>query len=113
MPICPQCKSTVSSDAITCPTCRTVLKAYGHPGMNLYRAEQDEVLCATCVYDADNSCNFPKRPNAKTCTLYQKVGAAAELAQQPSYIVPWWRKVNRFWLGMAILLSLSILMAVL
>ncbi|MBF2003736.1 MAG: zinc ribbon domain-containing protein [Synechococcales cyanobacterium M58_A2018_015] len=70
MPTCPRCHQAVDSQAITCPYCRTALKAYGHPGIPLYRAVEDEYLCQTCTYDEDNTCNFPQRPYAKECTLY-------------------------------------------
>jgi len=70
---CSRCKQTVNSQAITCPFCRTQLKAYGHPGIPLYRARGDEFLCDTCTYHADDTCNYPKRPHAKECTLYQNL----------------------------------------
>ncbi|MGD1895813.1 MAG: zinc ribbon domain-containing protein [Phormidesmis sp.] len=111
MPACPQCNRPISSDAISCPHCHVPLKAHGHPGMQLYRAGEDGFLCPTCVYDADGSCNFPKRPEAKSCTLYQKIGASQALTPQEIYRVPWWRKVNRFWLGIAILLGISVLVS--
>ncbi|MBF2064623.1 MAG: zinc ribbon domain-containing protein [Calothrix sp. C42_A2020_038] len=68
---CPRCKQQVDSQAVTCPYCRTELKAFGHPGIPLHRAVKDEYLCSTCTYHIDDSCNFPKRPTAKECTLYQ------------------------------------------
>lgn len=68
---CPKCHQVVDSQALECPYCRTPLKAYGHPGMKLYRATGAEPLCLTCVYHADDSCNFPKRPDAWDCTLYR------------------------------------------
>ena len=75
MPICPRCRQTVVSQAITCPTCRTPLKAHGHPGIPLYRAEGSAYLCDSCTYHADDTCNYPQRPYAKECTLYQDVDA--------------------------------------
>ena len=68
---CPRCKQTINSQAVTCPFCRTELKAYGHPGIPLHRAAGDEYLCETCTYHIDDTCNYPKRPHAKECTLYQ------------------------------------------
>ncbi|MEM6403842.1 MAG: zinc ribbon domain-containing protein, partial [Cyanobacteria bacterium P01_D01_bin.116] len=61
---CPRCKQPVNSQAVTCPFCRTQLKAYGHPGIPLHRSEGDEYLCDTCTYHGDNTCNYPKRPYA-------------------------------------------------
>ncbi|MBD2778418.1 zinc ribbon domain-containing protein [Iningainema tapete] len=71
--ICPRCHQNVNPQAVTCPYCRTELKAYGHPGIPLHRAIAQEYLCESCTYDADDSCNFPKRPYAKECTLYQNL----------------------------------------
>ncbi|MEO1389106.1 MAG: zinc ribbon domain-containing protein [Cyanobacteria bacterium J06634_6] len=111
MPACPQCDRTITSEAIHCPHCNTLLKAHGHPGMPLYRAEANTYLCATCAYDADNSCNFPKRPTATSCTLYQDVNAEMAPTRKPVYKLPWWRKVNKAWLAIAALLAISILIS--
>ncbi|HEY9612728.1 hypothetical protein [Allocoleopsis sp.] len=70
---CPKCHQSVSSRAVTCPYCRTVLKAYGHPGITLHRAVGDTALCETCTYHADDTCNFPQRPDAQECTLYDNM----------------------------------------
>lgn len=70
---CPRCHQTVNSQAVTCPYCRTELKAYGHPGIPLHRATGKNYLCNSCTYHADDTCNFPKRPYAKECTLYQNI----------------------------------------
>lgn len=68
---CPRCQQQVESQAISCPYCRTELKAFGHPGIPLHRAEGNEYLCDTCTYHIDDSCTYPQRPLAKECTLYQ------------------------------------------
>ncbi|WP_414551746.1 zinc ribbon domain-containing protein [Anabaena sp. CCY 0017] len=73
---CPHCHQLVDSQAITCPYCRTTLKAYGHPGIPLHRATGEEYLCDSCTYHADDTCNFPKRPYAKDCTLYENLEAS-------------------------------------
>lgn len=73
---CPHCHQLVDSQAITCPYCRTTLKAYGHPGIPLHRATGDEYLCDSCTYHADETCNFPQRPYAKDCTLYENLEAS-------------------------------------
>ena len=70
MSTCPHCYQSIDSQAIRCPHCRQPLKAYGHPGIPLYQASQDEFLCDRCLYHEDNSCTYPQRPYAKTCTLY-------------------------------------------
>jgi Double zinc ribbon len=70
MPDCPRCRQPVDAQAIACPYCRTSLKAYGHPGITLHRAIGDDYLCSTCLYHADDTCDFPQRPYAKDCTLY-------------------------------------------
>ena len=67
---CPRCDRSVSSKAVTCPHCGTVLKAFGHPGITLHRAVGDTPLCDSCTYHADDTCTFPQRPYAKECTLY-------------------------------------------
>ncbi|MBD2100899.1 zinc ribbon domain-containing protein [Leptolyngbya sp. FACHB-261] len=68
---CPRCHQPVSSTDVTCPVCSETLKAHGHPGMPLHRAERGAFLCDTCVYQADDSCTFPQRPQALSCTLYR------------------------------------------
>jgi len=56
---------------MVCPHCRATLKAFGHPGIPLYQAEGAVSLCDRCSYHADDSCTFPQRPHAKTCTLFR------------------------------------------
>jgi hypothetical protein len=76
---CPRCQAPLESTAIQCPRCRLTLKAFGHPGIPLHRNQGEEPLCTTCVYHADDTCNFPQRPDAQTCTLYRSVNAVPEL----------------------------------
>ena len=73
MPNCPRCHQAVKSQAVQCPHCQMVLKAYGHPGIPLHRATSDVPLCDSCTYHEDDTCTFPKRPYAKECTLYNDV----------------------------------------
>lgn len=94
MATCPRCQATVNADAIQCARCGLVLKAHGHPGIPLYRAEADGYLCDRCVYHIDNSCNFPQRPLAKTCTLFQD--AIAPAPEPPPGRTP--RQQIQFWL---------------
>jgi hypothetical protein len=70
---CPRCHQSISSKVVACPHCRTVLKAYGHPGITLHRATGDAPLCDRCTYHADDTCTFPQRPYAQECTLYHDI----------------------------------------
>lgn len=79
MPSCPRCKQPVDSQAVICPHCKNTLKAFGHPGIPLYQSRDDSFLCDRCSYHLDDTCNFPKRPYAKSCTLFQD--AATPLAE--------------------------------
>jgi hypothetical protein len=80
---CPRCHQLVDSQAITCPNCRITLKAYGHPGIPLHRTQGEGYLCDSCTYDDDDTCNFPQRPYAKVCTLYENLAERKlELEQQ-------------------------------
>ncbi len=67
---CPHCSQNIDSQAIRCPHCHQILKAYGHPGIPLYQANEDEFLCDRCLYHEDDTCTYPQRPYAKTCTIY-------------------------------------------
>ncbi|MGF1482193.1 MAG: hypothetical protein ACFB4I_22395 [Cyanophyceae cyanobacterium] len=80
MPTCPRCHQRVDAQAVTCPTCKTPLKAFGHPGIPLHRAEKDTFLCDRCIYHLDDTCTFPQRPYAKTCTMYQDTPPTLETA---------------------------------
>ena len=73
MPNCPKCQKPVEDRALNCPNCNNPLKAFGHPGMPLYQSADGTSLCDRCTYHLDDTCNFPKRPNAKSCTLFQDV----------------------------------------
>lgn len=70
---CPRCHQSIDSQAVACPYCRTEIKAFGHPGIPLHRAEGTSFLCNSCTYHADDTCNFPQRPYAQECTLYEDV----------------------------------------
>lgn len=99
----------MDSRAISCPNCRIALKAYGHPGIPLHRAPGKEYLCASCTYHTDDTCNFPQRPNAKECILYQDLAQSQlELQQQRHYksfgvICRNWAKRN---VGLILILAL-------
>ncbi|WP_427162540.1 zinc ribbon domain-containing protein [Aliinostoc sp. HNIBRCY26] len=79
---CPKCQQIVDSQAITCPYCRTTLKAYGHPGVTLHRAKKNEYLCDSCTYHEDDTCNFPQRPYAQDCTLYENIAERQAFLEQ-------------------------------
>jgi hypothetical protein len=70
MTSCPRCHQPIDTQALQCPYCRTPLKAYGHPGIPLYQSIGQDFLCDRCIYHEDDSCNYPQRPYAKTCTLF-------------------------------------------
>lgn len=110
MPNCPRCHQSVDTQAISCPYCRTQLKAYGHPGIPLHRASKEAYLCDSCTYHADDTCTFPQRPYAKECTLYQDLD---QVQTQPRYTrngnLTNWIKRHQFWLLLLGLLFLSFL----
>ena len=116
MPNCPRCHHLVSSTTVTCPQCKIVLKAYGHPGITLHRAMGDMPLCQSCTYDADDTCTLPQRPHAKDCTLYDDI-SKPKLETKPLYAprrgllesIKLWCQQNPAWLLLG-LLALSLLM---
>jgi hypothetical protein len=114
---CPRCKKPVDSQAVICSNCHNSLKAFGHPGIPLYQSEDNSSLCDRCIYDQDDSCNFPQRPNAKSCTLFHDVS----LPLKPEVSIPqstqgWtgiknWLYLNRGLIAIALLILVSILLA--
>lgn len=108
---CPRCHQKINSQAVTCPYCRTQLKAYGHPGIPLHRAAKDEYLCDSCTYHIDNTCNFPQRPYAKECTLYQNI-EQSKLELQRSREAKSFNTTIRKWIqrNQALLLVLTLLL---
>ena len=114
MPDCPYCHQTVKASAVRCSHCGVSLKAYGHPGIPLYRAEGGTFLCQNCTYHADDTCTFPQRPHAKECTLYQDINQPA----LPSYptrsqfgLDRFWFQRHAGWLIIGGLLGISLLIA--
>ena len=71
MATCFQCKRLVDDSALCCPHCNATLKAYGHPGMTLHRAEEATFLCDRCRYHEDDTCDLPQRPHSIECTLFR------------------------------------------
>jgi hypothetical protein len=104
---CPRCRHLVEAQAINCGHCGLTLKAHGHPGIPLHRATGAVSLCTTCAYHADDSCTFPQRPIAQTCTLYQSL--QDPISVKPSKAAAP-RRYRQFlpWLG---LLGVSLLIA--
>jgi hypothetical protein len=83
--------------------------------MTLFRAEGRQPLCATCVYDADDSCTFPKRPDAMDCTLYCDRTQIQSI--QPTYsrtfVLKTWFRRNLSWILLLSLLLTSLAIALL
>lgn len=117
MPSCPKCKQPVDTQTVICPHCQNQLKAYGHPGIPLYQSEDNSSLCDRCTYHLDDTCNFPQRPDALSCTLFHD--AATPLVPQPEIPASrlGWRGVQN-WLyryrgaiAIAILILISVVVA--
>ena len=117
MSICPRCKQPVDDRAVKCPKCNNALKAFGHPGIPLYQSEGDDYLCARCTYHLDDSCNYPQRPYAKSCTLFHD--AATPLVPEVSTPkgsglaeIKNWLYRHRGLIAIALLFILSVLWAI-
>jgi hypothetical protein len=92
------------------------LKAHGHPGILLYRADADQYLCESCTYHLDDTCTFPQRPQAKDCTLYRDQAQATQAfiyrpARASSLKV--WLSRNGLWLVLLGLVCVSVAIALL
>jgi len=109
MPACPRCQHWVAAQAIRCDRCHLVLKAHGHPGIPLHRAAEG-VLCPTCQYHQDDSCTFPQRPQATSCTLYRDVLTAPDPEPVPARGVRLrgWLRQHQGWLALGGLLGLCL-----
>ena len=118
MPICPRCKQPVDSQAVSCPKCKNPLKAFGHPGIPLYQSEDGNFLCDRCTYHHDDSCNYPKRPYAKTCTLFHDAAiplvpeASTPKTQLSLAGVKSWLYRHRGLVAIALLILFSVLLAI-
>ena len=116
MPICPKCKQPIDSQAVRCPSCNNLLKAFGHPGIPLYQSEEG-YLCDRCTYHFDDSCNFPKRPYAKTCTLFHDAAVPLVPETKVAKTQFGWRGVknwlyrHRGLIAIALLILISVLLA--
>ena len=118
MPLCPRCENQVKATDLVCDRCGLQLKAHGHPSIELHQASKGEVLCKTCAYDADDTCTFPQRPYATTCTLYQSLTAEAEREKgqmrsptpAPSLGLVWQR--YKVWIILLTIFGISLLITV-
>ncbi len=117
MSSCPKCKQSVDSQAVTCPHCNNPLKAYGHPGIPLYQSQDNTSLCDRCIYHIDDTCNFPKRPHAKSCTLFRDVATTSvEEVDTPASQLGWRGVKNLLYryrglIAIALLILVSIILA--
>ncbi|MGC9524244.1 MAG: zinc ribbon domain-containing protein [Limnospira sp.] len=114
---CPRCHQSVDSRAIACPHCKYELKAFGHPGIPLHRAAGEEFLCSTCLYHEDDTCNYPKRPHARECTLYHDRAEPILPPPLPAiqegfpHSLGRWMRRNRAGLALVILILVSVWLA--
>ena len=114
---CPRCHQRVDSQAVTCPKCNNQLKAFGHPGIDLHQTTDESWLCDRCIYHEDDSCNFPQRPYAKSCTLFhdRSVPLVEEItfpaSREGIQGFKNWCSRNRGLVAIAILILISILLA--
>ena len=115
---CPRCHQLIDSQALSCPHCQAQLKAFGHPGIPLYRSTGKEYLCETCLYHEDDTCNFPQRPLAQECTLYQNrsellVSDPIKSQQNLSVSFRIWLQQNIIWIVVLGLLIISFILSIL
>ena len=117
MPICPKCHKPVDDRALSCPNCDNPLKAFGHPGMPLYQSTDGTSLCDRCTYHLDDTCNFPKRPHAKSCTLFHDASEPlVEVVDTPASKLGWrgfknWLYRYRGIIAIALLVLISVAIA--
>lgn len=97
MPFCDRCKNPVKPADLVCSHCGLQLKAHGHPSIELHQTLGEGVLCASCLYDQDDSCTFPQRPLAKSCTLYQSINASHEAIDLPRTALSPTLSISVFW----------------
>ncbi len=115
---CPKCNRNIQLEALECPYCKNQLKAFGHPGIPVYQASDDAWLCDRCYYHEDDSCNYPQRPYAKSCTMFHD--KEKPLVEEPvnpsprgfSTTIKFWIRRHQGLLIILILIAISILLAV-
>ncbi|TVQ46755.1 MAG: zinc ribbon domain-containing protein [Gloeocapsa sp. DLM2.Bin57] len=107
---CPHCTQKISAEMVTCPSCRKPLKAFGHPGIPLHYADSTEYLCDRCLYHQDDTCTFPQRPYAQTCTLYQDASEEFKPDSVAKKPLKYWLNKYKGLLLLSILLLLSLIL---
>lgn len=110
---CPHCGQKISTEMVSCASCGKPLKAFGHPGIPLHYAKDTEYLCDRCLYHQDDTCTFPQRPYAKSCTLYHDLSqpsVAGCVVNKPSFSWKFWLQKYSAWLLFLALLLLSLLL---
>ncbi|ELS01912.1 hypothetical protein Xen7305DRAFT_00016190 [Xenococcus sp. PCC 7305] len=115
---CPRCNQSVKLEALVCPYCKNPLKAFGHAGIPLYQATDESFLCDRCFYLEDDSCNYPQRPYAKSCTMFHD--KEKPLVEEPiSSPARGFISEIKFWLGqhqglsiILILILISVLLTI-
>lgn len=114
---CPRCQQSLDSETVTCPYCQATLKAFGHPGIPLHQQSGEGFLCDQCLYHQDDTCNFPQRPYAKTCILFQDkslpliTSSSLKHDKRPQSLKAWLRK-NHVVLLLLGLILISLLWAI-
>lgn len=93
---------------MTCPHCHATLKAFGHPGIPLHRADPDEYLCDRCTYHDDDSCTYPQRPYATSCTLFRDRDQPQPSPPKPRRRPDWQHRRGILLLLALLLLSVAI-----
>lgn len=111
MPDCPHCQQPIDARAVACPHCRATLKAFGHPGIPLHQASGDGYLCDRCQYHADDSCTFPQRPQAKTCTLFRDLDKPLQLER--ASVAPRRQRLPVLALTLVAIVAIAVLLALL
>lgn len=115
MSYCSRCQQPVKSTAVNCPHCGILLKAHGHPGIPLHQAAGESYLCDTCKYHEDDTCTFPQRPYAKTCSLYHD--KSIPLVESNTYklsggaAIKAWCRRNRGVLAVVALVAIALILA--
>jgi len=104
---CPRCGASRTRSQIACPACGKVFTAYGHPGLTVFTAEPGQLLCTTCRYHAEGTCDLPNYPEATECTLYRDLNRISPPPVGDQPYRPW-----GFLFGLLTLIGISILLAI-